>query len=188
MVSERIQRRISILLDEADEAFAQRNWDVVQQRAQDTLALDPKNQDALTFVAAAERALGTSVLASNIPTPDTSPTTAQPSARTTLPHSTPSPSSVMSNEPDQQRVNQTNCNPKKSSSILNKTSATSRDNPSRPHTRSSKGTLSRVQTSPSSAPAWASNPSTSNQSSASASPAPSMPTHRSKRLTCKPNP
>ena len=73
MASERIQRRISILLDEADEAFAQRDWDVVQQRAQDTLALDPENQDALTFVAAAERALGTSVPPPNIPTPDSSP-------------------------------------------------------------------------------------------------------------------
>ena len=81
MASERIKRRISILLDEADEAFAQRNWDVVQQRAQDTLALDPENQDALTFVAAAERALGTSVPPPNSPTPDSSPTTA-PAATT----------------------------------------------------------------------------------------------------------
>ena len=58
MASDRIQRRIDILLDEADEAFAQRNWEMVQQRAHDALALDPGNQDALTFLAAAERALG----------------------------------------------------------------------------------------------------------------------------------
>ncbi|MEE8159262.1 MAG: hypothetical protein V3T78_07840 [Dehalococcoidia bacterium] len=50
MASERIQRRIDILLDEADEAFAQRNWETVQQRAQDTLALDPVNQDAITLL------------------------------------------------------------------------------------------------------------------------------------------
>ncbi len=61
MASERIQRRIDILLDEADEAFAQRDWETVQQRAQDTLALDPENQDALTFLSAAERGIGGSV-------------------------------------------------------------------------------------------------------------------------------
>ncbi len=58
MASERIQRCIDILLDEADEAFAQRDWETVRQRAQDTLALDPGNQDALTFLSAAERGIG----------------------------------------------------------------------------------------------------------------------------------
>jgi tetratricopeptide (TPR) repeat protein len=58
MASERIQRRIDILLDEADEAFAQRDWETVKLRAHDTLALDPENKDALTFLSAAGRALG----------------------------------------------------------------------------------------------------------------------------------
>ena len=57
MASDRIQRRIDILPDEADEAFAQRNWEIVKQRAQDTLALAPENQDAITFLAAVDRAL-----------------------------------------------------------------------------------------------------------------------------------
>ena len=57
MVSERIQRRIDILLDEADEAVAQTDWTVVRDRAQNVLALDPNNGDAITFLAAADRAL-----------------------------------------------------------------------------------------------------------------------------------
>ena len=58
MASERIQRRIDILLDEADQAVAQSEWSVVRDRAQNVLALDPANGDAVTFLAAAERALG----------------------------------------------------------------------------------------------------------------------------------
>ena len=55
MANERVQRRIDILLDEADGAFAQRDWETVRQRAQDALALDPQNQDAITFLAAAHK-------------------------------------------------------------------------------------------------------------------------------------
>ena len=40
MASERIQRRIDILLDEADEAIAKSDWAVVRDRAQNVLALD----------------------------------------------------------------------------------------------------------------------------------------------------
>ena len=57
MASERIQRRIDILLDEADQAVAQTDWTVVRDRAQNVLALDPTNGDAITFLAAADRAL-----------------------------------------------------------------------------------------------------------------------------------
>ncbi len=57
MAGERIQRRIERLLDEADEAFAERNWPVVRDNAQDVLRLDSENQDALTFLSAAEQAL-----------------------------------------------------------------------------------------------------------------------------------
>ena len=60
MVSERIQRQIDRLLDEAETAFAQRDWSGLQERAQDALALDSQNQDALTFLAAAEKGLATS--------------------------------------------------------------------------------------------------------------------------------
>ncbi len=57
MASDRIQRRIERLLDEADEAFAERNWPVVHANAQDVLRLDPENSEALTFFSAAKQAL-----------------------------------------------------------------------------------------------------------------------------------
>ncbi len=58
MASERIQRRIELLLDEADQAVAISDWELVLDRAKNVLAFDPENQDALAFVTAAERALG----------------------------------------------------------------------------------------------------------------------------------
>ena len=60
MTSERIQRRIENLLDEADAALVERDWATVLDRAQTVLALDPDNADAQTFLAAAERSLGNS--------------------------------------------------------------------------------------------------------------------------------
>ena len=57
MASERTQRRIDSLLDEAEEAIAQLDWQVVQSRAQAVLALDPSNPDATNYLAAADRAL-----------------------------------------------------------------------------------------------------------------------------------
>ncbi len=42
MASERLSRHIERLLDEADEALTQRRWDVVQERAQDILSIDPE--------------------------------------------------------------------------------------------------------------------------------------------------
>ena len=53
----RIQRRIEILLDEADEAVAISDWAVVHDRAQNVLRFDPENKDALSYLAAAERDL-----------------------------------------------------------------------------------------------------------------------------------
>ena len=60
MASERIQRRIETLLDEADEAVANSDWAVVRDRAQNVLRLDPDNQDALSYLAAADRETGIS--------------------------------------------------------------------------------------------------------------------------------
>src|SRR4051794_2372700 len=57
MRSDRIQRRIETLLDEADQAISESRWDTVKDRAQNVLALDPDNADARTFLDAAERAL-----------------------------------------------------------------------------------------------------------------------------------
>ena len=56
MLSDRIQRQIDRLLDEAETAVSDVSWDVVRDRAQSVLAFDPENSDALAFKAAAERA------------------------------------------------------------------------------------------------------------------------------------
>ena len=55
MPSERIQRRIEALLDQADQAVDQLDWAAVLDRAQAVLRLDPENSDALVFLAGAER-------------------------------------------------------------------------------------------------------------------------------------
>ena len=57
MASERIQRRIESLLDRADEAFPQEEWQQALELAKDALALDGDNGDAKSFIAAAERRL-----------------------------------------------------------------------------------------------------------------------------------
>ena len=74
MASERLQRQIGRLLDEAEEAIPQLNWTVVRARA--VLAIDPENSEGLTFLATAERALSTS---------DASPTTQRSPQRQLLP-------------------------------------------------------------------------------------------------------
>jgi len=58
MASERIQHRIERLLDEADEAVARYDWEAVSQASKAVLALDPENQDAITFLAAVDRTTG----------------------------------------------------------------------------------------------------------------------------------
>ena len=67
MASERVQRRIEQLLDEADEAITRLEWEVVRQRAQAVLVLEPDNGDGLALHAAAERGLAESS------TPQTAP-------------------------------------------------------------------------------------------------------------------
>ena len=57
MASDRLKLHVDRLLAEIDGALAGRNWDQVRELAQDVLALDPENSDALAFQAAADRAL-----------------------------------------------------------------------------------------------------------------------------------
>src|SRR5439155_12794870 len=57
MTSERIQRQVIRLLDEAEAAVEARDWAVVGQRARDALDLDPANKEAEALLAAADRAL-----------------------------------------------------------------------------------------------------------------------------------
>ena len=54
MASERIQRRIDRLLDQAEEAMDQLKWDAVREYAQATLGLDPGNTDALAYLDSAQ--------------------------------------------------------------------------------------------------------------------------------------
>ena len=56
MATERIQRQIDRLLDEAEEALAKEDWAAVASCARRVLAYDPKNPDALAHLAASERA------------------------------------------------------------------------------------------------------------------------------------
>ena len=55
MASERIQRQVDRLLDEAAEAVGQGDWALVRDCSQKVLVVDPVNQEALTFMAIAER-------------------------------------------------------------------------------------------------------------------------------------
>src|SRR2546428_508870 len=57
MPSERMQRQIDRLLDEAEAAAASGEWAKLRDLAGRVLTLDPDNEDAPTFLAAAERGL-----------------------------------------------------------------------------------------------------------------------------------
>ena len=56
MPTERVQRQIDRLLDEAEAALTARDWPRVHELSQDVLALDPENADARTFLDGAVRA------------------------------------------------------------------------------------------------------------------------------------
>ena len=58
MPTERIQRRIDRLLDQAEEAADKRDWTEVQQLAREALALEADNGDATSLLAAAQEMLG----------------------------------------------------------------------------------------------------------------------------------
>ena len=77
MATERLQRRIESLLDEADEAIAKSDWALVRDRAHNVLALDPDNPDAQALVAAAGRAQS-SPSQSRSESPEFSPLVGQP--------------------------------------------------------------------------------------------------------------
>ena len=83
MATERIKRQIDRLLNEAEEAVSSSDWDKARDRAQNVIALDSGNLDALTYLAAAERA------SASLATPASSPTHSAllPSAAAELPAS-----------------------------------------------------------------------------------------------------
>ena len=84
MASERVQRQIDRLLDEAEQAISRYDWNAVRRAADAVLAIAPGNNDATTFLAAAGRALGGSApQATGRPTPPTSATLGPPANQPT---------------------------------------------------------------------------------------------------------
>ena len=69
MPSERIQRQIDRLLDEAEAAAGEKNWPAVVDCARKVLAVDPSNEDALAFLtmAAGDDAVPPAAAASEAP-------------------------------------------------------------------------------------------------------------------------
>ena len=57
MPSERVQRRIDRLLDQADESLEEKNWQGAIEASEAALGFDPNNADAKSFFEAARRAL-----------------------------------------------------------------------------------------------------------------------------------
>jgi len=82
MASERAQRQIDRLLDEAEEAITKEDWSTVASRARAVLRLDSENSDALAYLAAAETDTDTSqpAQASPIPPPVSAPVAEQPTS------------------------------------------------------------------------------------------------------------
>src|SRR3990172_10650634 len=80
MPSERIQRQIDALLDDAEAAVKRFDWEAVRQNARAVLRLDPGNEDALTYLAAAEsdEAAGSAIPPISPPAPLTAPAPAHP--------------------------------------------------------------------------------------------------------------
>ncbi len=72
MASERIQRQIDRLLDEAEVALSQGSWELVRELSERVIVIDPENGEAHQFLATAERGLsGASASSATplIPTP-----------------------------------------------------------------------------------------------------------------------
>src|SRR5438874_12887734 len=72
MLSERVQRQIDRLLDQAEAAMSTGDWTGARRQAQMVLAFDDANVDALAYIAAIDRALDRQ-------TPDAAPVASTPS-------------------------------------------------------------------------------------------------------------
>lgn len=88
MVSERIQRRIDALLDEADAAVTAGEWSAVTEKARAVLAIDAGNGDALAFLKMA----GANATSTGDGQPD-------PRATSTSHHEAPSPAAAAPDSP-----------------------------------------------------------------------------------------
>jgi len=85
MPSERIQRQVDALLDEAEAAIRGDDWAMVRQRANAALSLDPGSSDAAALLAAAERNLGGPGAAPSAPTASRESQATPPAARSPQP-------------------------------------------------------------------------------------------------------
>src|SRR5665213_723523 len=79
MPSERLQRQIDRLLDEAELAMAQGDWNVVRLRSAAALALDAEQSDARGYLAAAESQIARAG-AAGVAQPPAAPAPALPEA------------------------------------------------------------------------------------------------------------
>ena len=77
MTSERVQRQIDRLLDQAEEAMALRQWADLRATCEVVLNLDPENSDAVRYLELANNSLGTDDVSDSSdihePSPDRSP-------------------------------------------------------------------------------------------------------------------
>lgn len=53
MLSDRLQRQVDRLLDQAEEAIGRRDWESVRESAEAVLRVDPQNPDAAGYLAMA---------------------------------------------------------------------------------------------------------------------------------------
>lgn len=82
-MSDRIQRQIDQLLDEAEAAVARSDWTAAKDRAQNVLMFDESNADAKAYLAAAEKALAMLGLsAAQQPKASETPVRSDPAAQT----------------------------------------------------------------------------------------------------------
>jgi hypothetical protein len=86
MLSDRVQRHIDQLLDEADEAIALRQWEDLRATCETLLSLDPDNSDAARYLILANDSLATEVVSdsSEVAEPAHDWVTKSPSARDQL--------------------------------------------------------------------------------------------------------
>ena len=98
MLSDRIQRHIDRLLDEADEAIARRQWEDLRATSDILLNLDPDNSDAARYLALANKSLATGVVSDSSDILEPSPNQAPESEVDTSPRTGPNPRLLM-NDP-----------------------------------------------------------------------------------------
>ena len=68
MPSERIQRQIDDLLDEAEQALKQGNWKLALELSHRIIVFDPENADAKEFISFADRGLSSTETTPSSPT------------------------------------------------------------------------------------------------------------------------